>query len=312
MKWTKENSRRCGAFTDRYSRCRCQYIAIHADNRNYGVIGIDMNKSPFSGFEQTILYSIVYEAAMALDNERMRQEHHRAEIAAENERMRTALLRSISHDLRTPLTSIYGNAVNLAENAERMSAGDRQEIYGDMQENSSWLIRQMENILSMTRIENEADIAMNIENVEDVILESIRHLGQKTDHEIETQFDDEPLFALMNARLIMTVMDNLLNNALKYTPQGTKITVSALHEGELIRVSVADEGSGIADEDKPHVFDLFYTGSRMPTDKSRNMGIGLNLCQLIMKAHGSSIEVSDAVPHGAVFTFFLQAKEVSL
>lgn len=312
VKWTKENGRRCGAFTDRYSRCRCQYIAIHADNRNYGVIGIDMNKSPFSGFEQTILYSIVYEAAMALDNERMRQEHHRAEIAAENERMRTALLRSISHDLRTPLTSIYGNAVNLAENAERMSAGDRQEIYADMQENSSWLIRQMENILSMTRIENEADIAMNIENVEDVILESIRHLGQKTDHEIETQFDDEPLFALMNARLIMTVMDNLLNNALKYTPQGTKITVSALHEGELIRVSVADEGSGIADEDKPHVFDLFYTGSRIPTDKSRNMGIGLNLCQLIMKAHGSSIEVSDAVPHGAVFTFFLQAKEVSL
>jgi two-component system sensor histidine kinase KdpD len=312
VQWTKENSRRCGAFTDRFSRCRCQYIAIHADNRNYGVIGIDMNQRPFSGFEQNILYSIVYEAAMALDNERMRQEHHRAEIAAENERMRAALLRSISHDLRTPLTSIYGNAVNLAENAAAMSDSDRQEIYGDLQENSAWLIRQMENILSMTRIENKADIKMSVENIEDVILESIRHLGQRTDHVIETQFDEEPLFALMNPQLIMLVMDNLLNNALKYTPSGTKITVSAFKENGLIRISVADEGSGVPDEDKPHIFDLFYTGKKMPSDSCRNMGIGLNLCQLIMKVHDSSIEVGDAAPHGAVFTFFLQAKEVNL
>ena len=312
VQWTLENQHYSGAFTSRFGKFRYRYLSIHSGENRYGVIGIDMEKGPLTEFENTILLSILHEFTMALENSRMAEERRSAEIAAENERLRAGLLRSISHDLRTPLTSILGNATNLAANDEALSHEDREKIYADMVEDSEWLGEQMENILAMTRLENTQYLNMTVENMDDVIAESLRHIRSANGHEIRFVHDEESCFAVMDTKMILQVLINLLSNAIKYTPPGTEIVIRRIVEDGWIRVSVEDTGGGISDADKEHIFELFYTGTHRLADSYRSMGIGLNLCWMIMQAHGGSIEVYDNRPKGTVFRFSLPAKEVNI
>jgi two-component system sensor histidine kinase KdpD len=115
----------------------------------------------------------------------------------------------------------------------------------------------------------------------------------------------------MDSGLIVQVLINLINNALKYTPPGSTVYIDAERAEDAVIVSVTDNGGGIPDDEKEHVFELFYTGRKGLADSYRSPGVGLNLCWQILKAHGGMIEVSDNVPHGAVFRFRLKAKDVS-
>ena len=310
--WTLEHRHHAGAYTSHFDHYRCRYLSIHSGENCYGVIGIDMEKGPFTEFENTVLLSILNEFTLALDNSRMAMERQKAEIAAENERLRAGLLRSISHDLRTPLTSIYGNALTLAQNEEVLNKEDKDKIYSDLMEDSAWLTNQMENILAMTKLENTHYLNLSIENVDDVIAESVRLIHSDADHPIAVEDDGETYFAMMDAKMILQVMTNLLSNAVKYTPPGTQITVERKQAGDQIFISVKDTGEGISQKDKEHIFELFYTGSHATEDNTRSMGIGLNLCEMIVNAHGGRIEVYDNKPKGTVFRFSLPAKEVSL
>ena len=326
MRWSVENCHQSGAFTSHYPECSCRYLSVYSGENRFGLIGISMNGRPFTDFENTILLSIVHECTMALENERMGAEQRKAEILAENERLRAGLLRSLSHDLRTPLTSIYGNASNLLCYDKDLLPEEKKKIYSDILEDSGWLNSQFENILSMTRLESSSDLQRTVENMEDVIEESLRHISPHPDHTICFDSTDQDLFVIMDPRLIMQVMVNLLNNAIKYTPAGSSIHVRMNQDGDMVCVEVADNGPGIPDEDKPHVFELFYTGKHILEDSYRSMGIGLNLCAMIIHAHGGEIEVSDNnhptgdgsgdgsadTPHGAVFRFTLPAAKIPL
>ena len=326
MRWSVENCHQSGAFTSHYPECSCRYLSVYSGENRFGLIGISMNGRPFTDFENTILLSIVHECTMALENERMGEEQRKAEILAENERLRAGLLRSLSHDLRTPLTSIYGNASNLLCYDKDLLPEEKKKIYSDILEDSGWLNSQFENILSMTRLESSSDLQRTVENMEDVIEESLRHISPHPDHTICFDSTDQDLFVIMDPRLIMQVMVNLLNNAIKYTPAGSSIHVRMNQDGDMVCVEVADNGPGIPDEDKPHVFELFYTGKHILEDSYRSMGIGLNLCAMIIHAHGGEIEVSDNnhptgdgsgdgsadTPHGAVFRFTLPAAKIPL
>lgn len=309
--WTLENRHNSGAFTSHFSDYRCRYFCIHSIKTAFGVIGIEMNGKPLSEFENTILLSILNELALALENEAIEAEWQAAEIAAQKESLRAGLLRSISHDLRTPLTSIYGNASNLAMNDAVLSEEDRRKIYGDLMEDSEWLNAQMENILVMTRLENKDMLHITTESVEDVIEESLRHIRSHAGHTIKTVYDPDVLFARMDVKLIMQVLINLIDNAIKYTPEGSTITIRTVKTDNRILVSVEDDGGGIPNEEKPRVFEPFYTGHHTLNDSYRSLGLGLNLCMLIMKAHGTSIEVFDNTPHGTVFRFELIPEEVT-
>ena len=116
----------------------------------------------------------------------------------------------------------------------------------------------------------------------------------------------------MDARLIVQVLINLLDNAVKYTPPDSQITITAKKDGNMVSVSVSDNGNGIADEQKPRVFDMFYTGTNKIADSRRSIGLGLSLCKSIINAHGGEITITDNVPHGAVFTFTLPVGEVEI
>ena len=306
-----ENRQSAGAFTANTPECAKQYICVYTEDVTYGVLEIDMKGRLFSDFENTILLSIINEFTLALNNDRAFRQKQEAEVEAEKEHYRAVLLRSISHDLRTPLTTICGNASNLVSAGSELNEEDKQQIYRDISEDAAWLADQMENILSLTKLEDTHAVNLSIENIEDVIKEAISHIDRNTDgHTVIFEEPEDVIFAEMDPRLIIQVLVNLIGNAVKYTPEGSEITVSCEKQGGLVCVSVADTGSGIPDEDKEHIFELFYTGKRPAMDSRRSMGIGLNLCYVVLQAHGQKIEVLDNEPNGTIFRFYLNAKEM--
>ena len=291
----------------------CTYYPIHASNTVYGAIGIQSTKT-VDAFENSILLSILGECALALESERNAREKEASAILAEQEKLRANLLRTISHDLRTPLTSISGNTDNLLANDEAFDVETRRQIYTDIREDSEWLISLVENLLSVSRMgDGKSDIRMSAELVSDVIDEAVRRTEKNaSEHKLTVKESDGILLARMDARLIVQVLINLIDNAIKYTPRGSEIEISAVEKDNEIAVTVADNGHGIEDEIKPRVFDMFYTGAEKIADSRRSLGLGLALCKSIVNAHGGEITVTDNKPHGAVFTFTLPKEEVEI
>lgn len=242
------------------------------------------------------------------------RESAQAAMQIEKEQLRADLLRSISHDLRTPLTSISGNASNLLSNENEFSQETRMQIYGDIYDDSMWLIKLVENLLSVTRIEDgRMDLRMSAELMDEVIAEAMRHTDRnRAGRKIEVSSDEEFILGKMDARLIVQVVINLVDNAVKYTPEGAQIRIHTGKKDGMVVVSVSDTGPGIPDEQKSKVFDMFYTGTNRAADGRRSLGLGLGLCRSIIRAHGGEIWISDNKPQGAVFTFTLPAEEVTL
>ena len=313
-KWVFDNKRRAGCGTDVYKKSCCLYLAIRINNRVFGVVGIYLKNSSLDEFENSILLSILGECALAVENIRNAKEKEREAVRAKNEQLRADLLRAISHDLRTPLTAISGNAGYLLTCYEKLDSHMRTQIFTDIYNDSLWLINLVENLLSITRLE-EGRMKLNIscELVEEVADEAIKHAVRQNDsHRIVKKIDDELLLAKMDARLIVQVIINLLDNALKYTPDGSEIVLSAQKSGELVYISVSDNGNGIPDRIKAQVFEMFYCGENRVSDSRRSLGLGLALCKAIVNLHGGEIKVEDNVPSGAVFKFSLPAGEVKI
>ena len=299
---------------ERKTTGKCSYIAIEAGEHVYGVAGIAARGDPMDLFERSVLMSIAGECALALENDKNAREKEEAAIFAENERLRANLLRAISHDLRTPLTSISGNASNLLSNPTGFDEATRQQIYTDIYDDSMWLINLVENLLAVTRIEEgRMDIRLSAELIDEVVSEALRHVNRKSaEHNISVSIPDELLLARMDARLIVQVVINLVDNAVKYTPAGSNILICAVKDADMVKVSIADDGPGIPDEIKPRVFEMFFSGANKVADSRRSLGLGLSLCRAIVNAHGGEISVADNAPKGAVFTFTLPSGEVEL
>ncbi len=313
-RWVMKNNKHAGATTDSFSDARCLYLAIRVNDSVYGAVGIYARERPLDAFEHSVLLSILGEGALALENEKNAREKEETAILARNEQLRANLLRAISHDLRTPLTSISGNASNLISNSADFDEETKQRLYTDIYDDSMWLISLVENLLSITRIEEgRMNLRLSAELVDEVIAEALRHLSRKaSEHHILFHSGDELLLARMDARLIVQVVINLVDNAIKYTPCGSTITISTRKEGTWAVISISDDGPGIPTETHERVFDMFYSGANRVADSRRSLGLGLCLCKSIVTAHGGSISLKDNAPHGAIFEFTLPAEEVQL
>ena len=223
-------------------------------------------------------------------------------------------MRAISHDLRTPLTAISGNASNLMSNGAMFDEATKQQLYADIYDDSMWLINLVENLLAVTRIEDgRMQLKLTTELMDEIVTEALSHVHRKKgEHPIRVVSREDFLFAKIDARLMVQVIINLVDNAVKYTPLETEIEIQMEKKEDKVVISVKDQGPGIPDSYKPYVFDMFFTGENKISDNRRSLGLGLALCKSIVNAHGGEICVSDALPHGAVFTFSLPAGEVQL
>lgn len=313
-RWVLSNNKRAGAGTETLPDARCTYLSIRTGERVYGVVGIAASDKPLDSFESSILLSVLGECALALENQKNVEEKEAAAVLAKNEQLRANLLRSISHDLRTPLTSISGNASNLLSNGPLFDAKTKEQMYADIYDDAMWLINLVENLLSVSRLEQgRMNLHLTTELMDEVVAEALRHINRKrAEYHFHVQSSDDYLLAQMDAKLIVQVLINILDNAMKYTPPGSDIEIGWKQEGKFIYISVADNGPGIPDQAKPHIFDMFYSASNQIADSRRSMGLGLALCKSIVNAHGGEIVVSDHKPHGSIFTFSVPAGEVEL
>ncbi len=311
--WVMKNGRPAGAGTDTLSDSLCCYIPIRNANTTFAVIGIarrsEGGDAPAAdAAEKNLLLALAGDCALAIEKERLFRANAAIRAKAQQEKLRADVLRSISHDLRTPLTSICGSAAMLTGGIARPDEAQQKALAESIEEDARYLVDMVENILALTRLEQYGfTLHMEAELLEDVVCEALNIVRRRAKDRIFKMEIAEPLLmAHMDARLIVQVLVNLLDNAIKHTSAESVITVKAFSNEEFAIVEVMDEGVGISDENKAHIFDMFYTASLKKGDGRRGMGVGLALCRSILRAHGGDISVRDNTPGGAIFSFNLQ------
>lgn len=311
--WTKR--KRAGASTDKFPNARCLYLSIRTGQQVYGVVGVSCSaKAPLDAFSSSILLSILGECALALESRHNAEEREKAAVLAKNEQLRANLLRSISHDLRTPLTSISGNADALLHSYQALDDDSRTQMITDIYDDAQWLTELVENLLAVTKIsDGSVKLQLSDQVVDDIVAEALRHIDRHAaEHHITSDCGELPLLVRADARLIMQLLINLVNNAIKYSPAGSHIEIRAFREAEHAVIEVSDDGPGIPDAQKPQVFEMFYTGSKRVADSRRSLGLGLSLCRSIVHAHGGELTLRDHTPHGCIFSFTLPLSEINL
>ena len=314
VEWTWQNRRRAGATTAQFPRAKYLYLAIRTQQQAYGVIGISVAGKPLDAFESSITLSILGECALALESLRNAEEKEKAAVLAKNEQLRANLLRSISHDLRTPLTSISGNADTLLHSYNVLDEQTRKQIFTDIYDDAQWLTGLVENLLSITKIaDGSVKLRLSDQVVDDIVSEALRHIDRRSaEHHITVDCGDEPLLVRVDAGLIVQVLINLVNNAVKYTPAGSNIRITAIPRENMAEICVSDNGPGIPDELKERVFEMFFTGGNPIGDSRRSLGLGLALCQAIIHTHNGEMTLKENSPHGCIFSFTVPLSEVNL
>ena len=312
-RWVYENRQSAGAATNHFSSARCLYLAIRSANNVYGVIGVPAQKGFLESPEYSIILSVINECALAMENSKNAAEKEKNAVLAKNEQLRADLLRAISHDLRTPLCAISGNADMLMSNGAYLDETTKHQVYTDIYDDAEWLTGVVENLLSVTRLnDGRLKIRFTDQLLDEVIAEALKHISRKHDaYKIEMECE-ELILAHMDVRLIIQVIVNLVDNAIKYTPQDSTICIRGMKNGDKAQISVEDNGPGISDEMKDHIFEMFYTGKNTIADSHRSLGLGLALCHSIIEAHEGELTLTDNQPHGCIFTFTLPLSEVTL
>ncbi len=240
------------------------------------------------------------------------QEKIKAE--SEMERMRANLLRAVSHDLRTPLTSIYGSTSAVIENYDTLSKEQNLKLLGDVQKDSQWLIHMVENLLSVTRIDSNKVRVNKTPVVLEELIDSVLVKFKKRcpEQKITVEIPDDFISIPMDPILIEQVLLNILENAVYHAVGMTELILKVESKDGKAIFSILDNGCGISPEIKDKLFSPYITHSDLPADGSRNnMGIGLSVCSTIVKAHGGEIHAENRPEGGAIFYFVLEAEEAN-
>ena len=244
-----------------------------------------------------------------LTQKRRRHEQLRAEL--DREKIRANLLRAVSHDLRTPLTAIYGASSTIADNYSLLSDEDKLQMLQGIQEDSQWLIRMVENLLSITKIGNEnVKLTKSPVVVEELIGSALAKFQRRyPDQKVELELPEALIIVSADPILMEQVLVNLLENAVQHGIGMEHLKIRVSVKEKTVTTSVIDDGCGVPREKLRQLFS--GTLQDNPDNRQKhNMGIGLSVCATILKAHGGTIEARQAKPHGMCFTFTLEAEEV--
>ena len=309
--WVAKNNRPAGAGTDSLPGSRHCFIPISSRSDVLAVAELAVlpgQAAPLADANsKNLVLALAGECALALEKERLTQANASIAVRAQQEKLRADVLRSISHDLRTPLTGICGNAAILASPQGAGSAERNAALAANIEEEARYLVGMVENLLALTRLEQQNfTLRLEPELLEDIIAEAVQIMARRAArHDLHAEIPETLLMARMDARLMVQVLVNLLDNAVKHTPEGTTIRVRAKADGPWVRLEVADNGPGICEQEQAGIFDMFHTAAIKRGDGRRGMGLGLALCRSIVLAHGGQIEVQANIPQGAIFSLTL-------
>jgi two-component system sensor histidine kinase KdpD len=309
--WVYEHGQMAGPGTGTLPGATALYLPLAASRGTIGVLGIRPNEShSLEAPEQLhLLEAFANQAALAYERAQLAEEAQQAQVRAETEQLRSSLLSSVSHDLRTPLASITGTISGLLEDEEQIDRRTRRELLRSVYDEVERLNRLVNNLLDMMRLESGAVVVKKEWYLlEEVVGTALAHMGKRLQgRSVSTCLPAELSLVQLDAVLIDQVLVNLLDNAVKYTPAGSPIEVSASQEDSIVRIEVADRGQGIPPGDGQRVFEKFYRGH---TASIRGVGLGLAICRAIVEAHGGTIWAENRPGGGAAFRFTLPAKGV--
>ena len=308
-KWAWENNRVAGRGSDTLPGAKRLFLPMHTGRGAIGMMGIDSDKPGplLTPDQRRLLDALADQGALAIERVRLVEEMDRVERNAETERLRSALLTSISHDLKTPLAAVLGSAGTLRDLAEKLSAGEKAELLGTIIDESERLNRFIANLLDMTKLESGA-IAPNValHDLGEIVGSALRRASRiLARHEVELDLAPDLPMLELDAVLFEQVLFNILDNAAKYAPAKTTIRIQAWRDGGTVSLRVIDEGSGIPPADIEHIFDKFYRAQK--TDQVRaGTGLGLAISRGFVEAmHGTIVAANRSDRSGAMFTINL-------
>lgn len=249
-------------------------------------------------------------------------EQEMVKLESERERMRANLLRAVSHDIRTPLTSIYGSTTAVIENFDELTKTQKLQLLNDVRNDAEWLVRMVENLLSVTRVSAD-DVVLTKSSIPvDELVGTVASKFTKRRSEIlqgdelhkpvtfKVDLPDHFVSVEGDAMLLNQVLTNLLDNAVFHADGMTKVGISVTDDKDNVYFNVYDDGCGIAPERMDTLFTGTWTSKKEKADKGRsNMGIGLSVCYSIIKAHGGEIVAKNRPEGGASFSFSLKKEE---
>ena len=309
-KWVQKNNKHAGATTNTLPDSKWLFLSVRGTRGVMGIVGV-----PIAGyvvpdaFEKNLMVALLGECGLSQERIRLEEERNQIALQTQRESLQANLLRAVSHDLRTPLTNINGSVGILMGKDQTLKPEVREQLYTAIDDDTNWLINMTENLLAATQLETDrTKLKTAPELLEDLFQSAVRQLDRRArDHHISVDLEDQTLMASMNAGMIQRVIINMMNNAIQYTPKDSHIILSGTRRKDWVEISVSDDGPGIPDEAKKHLFDLFDTAEQGKPDSKRGLGLGLHLCQSIVNAHGGTITVSDHAPSGTTFRFTLPA-----
>jgi two-component system sensor histidine kinase KdpD len=305
--WVYEHRQPAGLGSDTLPGAKALYLPLIAAGGVIGVIGI-LPKSAPDGFEPEqfhYLEAFANQTAIAIERSFLGEAAQRALLKAETESLRNTLLSSISHDLRTPLSAITGAASTLLQRDVMLDTDSRLDLVKTIQEEAEHLNRIIKNVLDMTRLESGA-IKVNKEwqSLEEIVGVVLNRLGDRlNDHPVDVKLPGNLPLIPFDSLLIEQVLVNLFDNALKYTPKGTPLELSASESFYTVTVELADRGPGIPPGDEERIFEKFVRGRGV----AGGVGLGLAICRTIINAHGGKIWAENREGGGAVFRFTLSS-----
>lgn len=274
-----------------------------------GALRIPMEEVALMEAAQLRMFASVKETAhLAMDRIYALKHQIKDNAIAERERDRATILRSISHDLRTPLAGIMGTSEMLLDMTEKAS---KRRLLEDIRQDAQWLYEMVENVLSLTRIQDGKLIHKEPEAFEEVIEAAVRRIqGRAQKRKIQIRLPGECLVVSMDIRLIEQVIINMLDNAITHTAEDGEIFVSLeKQEGEAV-FEIKDNGTGIQEGELPYIFQLFYTSKGINSDKKKGVGLGLAICEAVIRAHNGNISAGNRKDTaGAVFRFTIPMEE---
>lgn len=294
-----------GAGTTYAPFAQFRYIPLTCGGNMLGCVGLLLRDRKVADETLEHVRAILAQTGISLERQMLAEDRNRAAMAADREKLRNNLLRTISHDLRTPLTGIIGASAAIEENGEQIGRVETQKLAADIHEDAEWLLRMVENLLSVTRVSQTTELKKSVEPAEEVIAEAVLRCKKRfPDAQVRVQLPEEMLFVPMDVTLIVQVLINLIENAIRYA--GTPIDIGLQRNGNTAEFLVRDFGPGIEGNTK----DTLFESAQAQTDSRRGgLGIGLTLCRSIITAHGGTISQRNHPDGGAQFVFTLPLEE---
>ena len=305
-KWSWRNKTNAGKGTDTLVHIPWHLLLLNSAEKPVALLGLNVNEdtSLFNSDNYSLLQNLATQTANAIMRMQLSTEHEEHSLSEQTERLRAALLSSVSHDLKTPLVAIKGTISGLLEYGDHYTPATKTELLNTAYEETERLDRYINNLLQMTKLAS-GELALNRQpsSIQDIIGNAI-NITQRLSAQHKLSFNLPPELPLINVDAVMTeqVFVNLLSNAAKYSPANTEIKIQVMVVQNKIRVVVSDHGIGIAKDDLQRIFDLFYR-AKFADSQSGGSGMGLTICKGILEAEGATIEAySEGINRGSVFT----------